>query len=75
MASAIRKVGIVGLGLIGGSMARSTSKHTICKVYGYDKNPEAVQLAKMSGAICEELTPENIKEMDLLMIAIPRNRS
>ena len=70
MASAIRKVGIVGLGLIGGSMARSTSKHTICKVYGYDKNPEAVQLAKMSGAICEELTPENIKEMDLLMIAI-----
>lgn len=70
MASQIKKVGIVGLGLIGGSMAKSTTKHTICKVYGYDKNPEAVQLALMSGAIKETLTPDNIKEMDLLMIAI-----
>ncbi len=66
----IKKVGIVGLGLIGGSMAKSTAKHTICRVFGADKNPEAVQMAKMSGAIHEELTDENIAEMDLLMIAI-----
>ena len=36
----IRTVGIVGLGLIGGSMARSVRKHTIAKVYGYDQSPD-----------------------------------
>lgn len=70
MAAQIKNVGIVGLGLIGGSMAKSTSKHTICNVYGYDKDPEAMQLAKMSGAIKDDLTPDNIKSMDLIMIAI-----
>ena len=38
---AIHSVGIVGLGLIGGSMARSIKKHTIATVYGYDLDPEA----------------------------------
>jgi prephenate dehydrogenase len=66
----IKNVGIVGLGLIGGSMAKSTSKHTICHVFGYDKNPEAIQLAKMSGAILDTLTQDNLKDMDLVMIAI-----
>ena len=66
----IKNVGIVGLGLIGGSMAKSTSKHTICHVFGYDKNPEAIQLAKMSGAILDTLTQDNLKDMDLIMIAI-----
>lgn len=70
MAAQIKNVGIVGLGLIGGSMAKSTAKHTICNVYGYDKDPEAMQLAKMSGAIKDDLTPDNIKSMDLIMIAI-----
>ena len=46
----IRTVGIVGLGLIGGSMARSVRKHTIAKVYGYDLSPDAMSLAELSGA-------------------------
>lgn len=70
MAEKIKTVGIVGLGLIGGSMAKATSKHTICRVLGYDKSEEAMELAKMSGAIAGELTPETIRDCDLLMIAI-----
>lgn len=66
----IRTVGIVGLGLIGGSMARSVRKHTIAKVYGYDLNPDAMSLAELSGAIDGPLTAETLKECDLLMIAI-----
>ncbi len=66
----IRTVGIVGLGLIGGSMARSVRKHTIAKVYGYDLSSDAMSLAELSGAIDAPLTDENIKECDLLMIAI-----
>ena len=66
----IRTVGIVGLGLIGGSMARSVRKHTIAKVYGYDLSPDAMSLAELSGAIDAPLTKENLKECDLLMIAI-----
>ena len=66
----IRTVGIVGLGLIGGSMARSVRKHTIAKVYGYDLSPDAMSLATLSGAIDGELTTETLKECDLLMIAI-----
>ena len=66
----IRTVGIVGLGLIGGSMARSVRKHTIARVYGYDLSPDAMSLAELSGAIDAPLTKENLKECDLLMIAI-----
>lgn len=66
----IRTVGIVGLGLIGGSMARSVRKHTIAKVYGYDLSPDAMSLAELSGAIDGPLTKETLKECDLLMIAI-----
>lgn len=66
----IQTVGIVGLGLIGGSMARSVRKHTIAKVYGYDLSPDAMSLATLSGAIDAPLTKENLPECDLLMIAI-----
>lgn len=66
----IRTVGIVGLGLIGGSMARSVKKHTIADVYGYDLDPEAMALAEQVGAIDAPLTGENLKDCDLLMVAV-----
>ncbi len=67
----IRTVGIVGLGLIGGSMARSVKKHTIADVYGYDLDPKAMDLALTDGAIDAPLTAENLPDCDLLMIAVP----
>ncbi|MBE6735883.1 MAG: prephenate dehydrogenase [Ruminococcaceae bacterium] len=70
----IHTVGIVGLGLIGGSMARSVKKHTIATVYGHDISPEAMALAAESGAIDARLTRETLQECDLLLIAIaPRS--
>ncbi len=70
----IHTVGIVGLGLIGGSMARSVKKHTIATVYGHDISPEAMALATESGAIDAPLTSETLQECDLLLIAIaPRS--
>lgn len=67
----IRTVGMVGLGLIGGSMARSVKRHTIADVYGYDLNPEVVALAEQEGAIDAPLTKERLAKCDLLMIAVP----
>ncbi len=69
---AIHSVGIVGLGLIGGSMARSIKKHTIATVYGYDLDPEAMALATDAGAIDAPLTRETLQECDILLIAMGR---
>ena len=63
-------VGIVGLGLIGGSMAKSTKAHTSHTVWGADLDHETMTLARMSGAIDAPLTDENLPECDLLLVAI-----
>ena len=64
-------IGIVGLGLIGGSMAKSIKARTDNRVLGADIDSETMTMATMSGAIDAPLTDENIKECDLLMAAIP----
>ena len=48
--------GIVGLGLIGGSLAKSIKFHTAHTVLGCDINETALLQAKMFGAIDGELT-------------------
>ena len=63
-------VGIVGLGLIGGSMAKSIKARTAHTVRGVDLNHETMTLARMCGAIDAPLTEENIPQCDLLLIAI-----
>jgi prephenate dehydrogenase len=45
------KITIVGLGLIGGSIAKTIKKHTNHTVNGIDTNPETVELALSQGAI------------------------
>lgn len=64
------KVGIVGLGLIGGSMAKSIKARTGHTVYGIDLNGETMTLARMCGAIDGALTAETLPQCDLLLIAI-----
>lgn len=62
-------VGIVGLGLIGGSMARAykAAEHT---VLGLDKDTAASGYALLSGIIDGELTKDNLSECELLFIAL-----
>ena len=63
-------VGIIGLGLIGGSMAKSVKAHTAHTVWGSDLDAETMTLARMSGAIDAPLTAENLPQCDLILIAI-----
>ncbi len=62
-------VGILGLGLIGGSMARAyaLAGHT---VFATDTDESMLSFAKLSGAVHDTLTPENIPNCDLILLAI-----
>lgn len=63
-------VGIVGLGLIGGSMAKSIKSRTAHTVYGADLGAETMTMARMCGAIDAPLTAANLPECDLVLLAI-----
>ena len=64
------KIGIIGLGLIGGSMAKALKNRTENVVFGYDQS-ESIQLrARLLDAIDGELTVENIGEMDVILVAL-----
>ena len=64
------KIGIVGLGLIGGSMAKSIQSKTAHTVYGADLDPEVLAMARMTGAIRGELNGDTLKECDFILLAI-----
>ena len=63
------KVGILGLGLIGGSLARAyaLAGHT---VYVSVRNKPMLAFAQLSGAVHGPLTEENIGSCDLILLAI-----
>ena len=62
-------VGVCGLGLIGGSMAKAyrEAEHT---VLGFDTNEATLGYAVLADIINDRLNNENIKECDLLFIAL-----
>ena len=63
-------VAIIGLGLIGGSMAKSIKNRTAHTVWGADLNSETMTMARMCGAIDGPLTEENLPQADLILVAI-----
>lgn len=64
------KIGIIGLGLMGGSLAKAISFGTEHTVRGTNRSPEAVQKALFVGAIQKELTKEDLKECDLVIVSL-----
>ena len=64
------KIGIVGLGLIGGSLAKAYKTNEDCTVYGADKDSLAVQLALLTESIDAKLTDELIPACDYIFLAI-----
>ena len=62
-------VGILGLGLIGGSLARAytLAGHT---VYAAEKDESILAFAQLAGAVDAPLTPENLPGCELLLLAI-----
>lgn len=63
-------IAVIGLGLIGGSMAKTLKKqmpqHT---VLGMDADPQVMFKAKLLEAIDGELTPERLPICDLVLVA------
>ena len=62
-------VGILGLGLIGGSLARAyaLAGHT---VYAADSDESILSFAQLAGAVDAPLTPENLPKCELVLLAI-----
>jgi len=64
------KTAIIGLGLIGGSIAKAYKASSDSLVYGYDKDASTLGYAKLSETIDDELTDEILGECDLIFIAL-----
>lgn len=62
--------GIVGLGLIGGSLAKSVKFHSDHTVLGCDTDETALLQARMTDAIDGELTDANLASCDVVLIAL-----
>ena len=63
-------IGIIGLGLIGGSLGRAITSRTDHKVYGIALHESTMQKAELCKAIHKRLTKENAKELDMLIITL-----
>ena len=63
-------IGIAGLGLIGGSLAKAYKAAGDHTVYGHDLDTSVIELAKIAGVLDGALTEENLKECDLILIAL-----
>jgi len=68
------KIGIIGLGLMGGSLALSLKKlDFIGKIVGYDHNEQHKKDAISLGLVEEIVSFEAIKKCDVIFLAIPVN--
>jgi len=67
----MKKIAVIGLGLIGGSLALELKRVTWATIYGIDNNPEHLQQALDLGIIFEKANLSVVKEVDLVIIATP----
>lgn len=63
-------IGIIGLGLIGGSMARALKRGTEHTVWGRDIREDTMEKALLCGAVDGRLTDERLAACDLLFLAL-----
>jgi len=66
----MRRVGIVGLGLIGGSIAKAYKRTPGINVLGFDLDKSIVDFAKLAEAIDGELTDDALSSCDCILLAI-----
>ena len=64
------KIGIVGLGLIGGSIAKAIKQNTEHQVSGTDLLDPVIYKAKLLEVIDEPLTDEIIQHCDIMILAL-----
>ena len=64
------KIAIIGLGLIGGSLAKAFKTFTDNEVYGFDTDHATLAYAKLSEAVDDTLTDDILPECDLVIAAL-----
>jgi prephenate dehydrogenase len=64
---------IIGLGLMGGSIAKDLKNFGNYRILGIDNNEEHVQLALQLGLIDEVASLDDIKNADWVILAVPVN--
>lgn len=70
----LKKILIIGLGLMGGSFAKALKKREFDgEIYGMDLNGEALKIAEDLGIIDGSLAPQSsqIRDIDLVVLATP----
>lgn len=67
----IKNITIIGLGLIGGSMALALKKISKATIYGIDRNKLHLDKAKELNLIDRVSTVYNISDSDVVIIAVP----
>lgn len=61
---------IIGLGLIGGSLAKAFSEYTAHRVIGFDRDPEVVNQALRTGAIHQAGEPSTLSQADVVYLCL-----
>lgn len=69
----MKKVIVIGLGLIGGSLAKDFKTHFNCEVCGIDINLAHKQQALTLGIIDKVATENDYKEADVVVVSVPVN--
>ncbi len=64
------KIAVVGLGLIGGSIAKTVKKNTTHSCYGIDRNKDTISLALHQEAIDGEISCEQLSDMDVVIVSL-----
>ena len=67
----MEKIVVIGLGLIGGSLALDLKKRRSFEVWGIDKNPAHIVKALELGVIDKEVKLSEIKDASIIIIAVP----
>lgn len=62
-------IGIVGLGLIGGSLAKAYKRKGDVTVLGCARSDSTITFARLAEAIDDVLTPDRLAECDLVLLA------
>ena len=65
----MKQVGIVGLGLIGGSLAKAYKRVEGIRVLGFDRDSSIMEFAKLAQAIDGTLTDDTLSGCDLILLA------
>lgn len=66
----LKKTAVIGLGLIGGSLAKTIKRHTDCEVIGFDIQDDVLRKSLSDNTIDNIGTTQLLCECDLILIAL-----